>query len=61
MYDARFVRMWRLYLRGSAAAFRVGSMTLWQIQFTKGPSADLPMTRDYLYRERTADLVTSGA
>ena len=61
MYDARFVRMWRLYLSGSAAAFRVGSMTLWQIQFTKGPSADLPMTRDYLYRERTADLVTSGA
>jgi cyclopropane-fatty-acyl-phospholipid synthase len=60
MYDARFVRMWRLYLRGSAAAFRVGNMTLWQIQFTKGPSSVLPLTRDYLYRESTADLVPSA-
>jgi cyclopropane-fatty-acyl-phospholipid synthase len=55
-HDARFVRLWRLYLRGSAAAFRVGNMTLWQIQFTQGPPADLPLTRDYLYRSRTADL-----
>jgi cyclopropane-fatty-acyl-phospholipid synthase len=58
MYDARFVRMWRLYLRGSAAAFRVGNMTVWQIQFTKGPPVDLPLTRDYLYPDRTADLAT---
>ena len=56
MYDARFVRMWRLYLKGSAAAFRVGNLTLWQIQFTKGPNDDLPITRDYLYRDRTVDL-----
>jgi cyclopropane-fatty-acyl-phospholipid synthase len=33
-YDQRFVRMWRLYLRASAAAFRVGNVTVWQIQFT---------------------------
>jgi cyclopropane-fatty-acyl-phospholipid synthase len=50
MYDARFVRLWRLYLCGSAAAFRVGNLTLWQVQFTKGPAADLPRTRDYLYQ-----------
>ena len=59
MYDARFVRMWRLYLRASAAAFRVGSVTLWQIQFASGPPADLPLTREYLYQNRVADLMTS--
>jgi hypothetical protein len=41
--------MWRLYLAASAAAFRVGNVTLWQFQFTQGPP-DLPLTRDYLYR-----------
>jgi len=60
MYDARFVRMWRLYLRASAAAFRVGNMTVWQIQFTKGAPAGLPLTRDYLYRERTAADLMAG-
>jgi cyclopropane-fatty-acyl-phospholipid synthase len=47
-YGESFVRMWRLYLKGSAAAFRVGNLTVWQIQFTKGPNNDLPLTRDYL-------------
>jgi len=60
MTDARFVRMWRLYLAGAAAAFRVGNMTLWQIQFTKGPSDALPLTRDYLYRESTRDLLATA-
>ena len=53
-FSARVVRfrgMWRLYLKGSAAAFRVGTMTLWQIQFTKGAPAGLPLTREYLYRD----------
>jgi cyclopropane-fatty-acyl-phospholipid synthase len=59
MYDTRFVRMWRLYLRASAAAFRVGSVTFWQIQFTSGPPADLPLTREYLYQDRVADLTPS--
>jgi cyclopropane-fatty-acyl-phospholipid synthase len=48
-YGERFVRMWRLYLAGSAAAFRVGNLTLWQIQFTNGVNNGLPLTRDYLY------------
>jgi cyclopropane-fatty-acyl-phospholipid synthase len=60
MYDTRFVRMWRLYLRASAAAFRVGNMTVWQIQFTNGPPADLPLTRDYLYRDQTPTELTAG-
>jgi cyclopropane-fatty-acyl-phospholipid synthase len=48
-YGERFVRMWRLYLKASAAAFRVGNLTVWQIQFTRGRNDDLPLTRDYLY------------
>lgn len=31
MYDEAFTRMWRLYLQGSEAAFRWGSLQLWQI------------------------------
>jgi cyclopropane-fatty-acyl-phospholipid synthase len=52
-YGERFVRMWRLYLRSSAAAFRVGNLTVWQIQFTRGENNDLPLTRDYLSAART--------
>lgn len=44
-----FVRMWRFYLRASAAAFRSGNLTLWQIQFVKGAPGRLPLTREYLY------------
>jgi len=60
MYDARFVRMWRLYLKASAAAFRVGNLTLWQIQFTQGPPVNLPLTRDYLYRDQAANVATGS-
>lgn len=49
MYDERFVRMWRLYLRGSYAAFAFGNLDLSQILFTKGLSDEIPMTREYLY------------
>ncbi len=45
-----FVRMWRLYLRGSAAGFRTGNLDLHQFVFTKGLSNDLPLTREYLYQ-----------
>ena len=60
MYDARFVRMWRLYLQASAAAFRVGNVTLWQIQFTQGPPATLPLTRDYLYQASEIATASQG-
>lgn len=50
MFDARFVRMWRMYLNGSAAAFRWGDIRLYQILFTNGPNNSLPMTREHLYR-----------
>lgn len=30
-YDQRFIRMWSLYLRGCASAFRVGSVDIYQL------------------------------
>jgi cyclopropane-fatty-acyl-phospholipid synthase len=50
MFDQRLVRMWRMYLRGSAAAFRWGDLRLYQILFTNGLSNSLPWTREHLYR-----------
>jgi cyclopropane-fatty-acyl-phospholipid synthase len=50
MYDERFVRMWRLYLRGAYAGFAFGELDLAQVLWTKGLSAALPMTREYMYR-----------
>jgi cyclopropane-fatty-acyl-phospholipid synthase len=51
MYDERFVRMWRLYLRGSFAGFAYGELDLAQVLWTKGLSDAPPMTREYMYRE----------
>jgi cyclopropane-fatty-acyl-phospholipid synthase len=50
MYGEAFTRMWRLYLAGCVAGFRYGDHCVWQIQFTKGSSERIPLTRDYLYR-----------
>lgn len=49
-YDEQFIRMWRLYLRGSAASFRYGNFDLSQLVFTKGLKNDLPLTRAALYK-----------
>lgn len=49
MYDERFVRVWRLYLAGSIAAFASGQLQLFQIVFNRGSNDPLAMTRDYLY------------
>lgn len=50
MYGEEFVRMWRLYLRGSFAGFQWGNLDLHQILFSKGLTDDVPLTRDYMYR-----------
>jgi cyclopropane-fatty-acyl-phospholipid synthase len=50
MYDQRLVRTWRFYLNGSAAAFRWGTIRLYQILFTNGLNNSLPMTREHIYR-----------
>jgi cyclopropane-fatty-acyl-phospholipid synthase len=47
--DESFVRMWRLYLTGSVAAFETGVMQLFQVVFTKQENNAIPLTRDHLY------------
>ena len=49
MFDESFVRMWRMFLTGSAAGFRYGRTRLFQITFTNGLNNHLPLTREYLY------------
>jgi cyclopropane-fatty-acyl-phospholipid synthase len=49
MFDERFVRMWRLYLNGSIAAFRTGEMQLFQVVFAHGPNNQIPWTRADIY------------
>jgi len=49
MFDAEFVRTWRLYLAGSMAAFRTGGMQLFQVSFNRAGCNQIPWTRQYLY------------
>lgn len=49
MFDDKFVRMWRLYLAGSIAAFETGTLQLFQVVFTPRQNHDIPWTRAYLY------------
>lgn len=49
LYDEHFTRAWRLYLAGSVAAFRAGSLQLFQVVFTHGDNNDLPQSRQDLY------------
>ena len=49
MFDAKFERMWRLYLAGSIAGFTTGSLQLFQVLFATKDNNNVPWTRDYLY------------
>jgi len=49
IYDEHFTRAWRLYLAGSIAAFRAGSLQLFQVVFTHGGNNQLPQNRRDLY------------
>jgi cyclopropane-fatty-acyl-phospholipid synthase len=51
MFDERFVRMWRLYLAGSEAAFTTGELQLFQVLFAPGASNCIPWTREDIYRD----------
>ncbi len=52
MYDAQFERAWRLYLAGSIAGFRAGTLQLFQVTFSGAKCGNVPWTRADLYRER---------
>jgi cyclopropane-fatty-acyl-phospholipid synthase len=45
------VRAWRLYLAGSIAGFRAGTMQLFQVLFSRGTNNDLPWSRAHMYCE----------
>jgi cyclopropane-fatty-acyl-phospholipid synthase len=48
-FGSTFARMWRLYLAGSIAAFRTGSMQLFQVAFAGSRCQSQPWTRARLY------------
>jgi cyclopropane-fatty-acyl-phospholipid synthase len=49
MFDRRFVRMWRLYLTGSMAAFLAGELQLFQVVFARPQVNSVPWTRAGVY------------
>src|SRR5262249_27394876 len=51
-FGPRFARMWRLYLAGSIAAFRVGGLQLFQIVFA-GNKCSPPWTWSNIYAAET--------
>ncbi|MGP1357223.1 class I SAM-dependent methyltransferase [Roseicyclus sp.] len=56
LYDARFCRMWRYYLKACELTFRHNRQCVFQVQLARRQDA-VPLTRDYLYpRERQAHL-----
>jgi len=50
MYDEHFIRMWSLYLKGCASAFRIGGIDIYQCLLTKGIDNNRPMTAEYMYK-----------
>jgi len=52
MYDPWFQRAWRLYLAGSIAAFRTGTLQLFQISFAGAKSRLTSWTRAPLYTDQ---------
>jgi cyclopropane-fatty-acyl-phospholipid synthase len=50
MFDEQFLRMWRLYLIGSQAAFTAGELQLFQVVFAPGRNNDIPWTRADVYQ-----------
>jgi cyclopropane-fatty-acyl-phospholipid synthase len=53
MFDQAFARAWRLYLAGSTASFRAGSLQLFQVTFARGCDNEVPWTRTHLYPTST--------
>jgi cyclopropane-fatty-acyl-phospholipid synthase len=49
LYDEHFTRAWRMYLSGSLAAFRAGSLQLFQVVFSHGDNNAIPQSRRDLY------------
>ena len=50
-FGKRFVRMWELYLKGSAASFRASGLDIHQFLFSKGLNNQIPITFDHVYSQ----------
>lgn len=57
MFDEKFIRTWRLYLSASVAAFRSGSLQLFQVVFSNGSNNDIPWTRAGLYQNEATQSI----
>jgi cyclopropane-fatty-acyl-phospholipid synthase len=55
MFDEPFVRGWRLYLGGCAAAFLSSSLQLFQILFASPVNNSIPLTRGYMHANETSE------
>jgi cyclopropane-fatty-acyl-phospholipid synthase len=55
MFGEEFVRLWRLYLAGSEAGFRAGTLQLFQVLFAGPKCEHTPWTRAYLYDQKTTE------
>jgi len=55
MFDPEFVRAWRLYLAGSIAGFRVGTLQLFQVLFARNACGQIPWTRSHLYKQERVE------
>jgi cyclopropane-fatty-acyl-phospholipid synthase len=51
MFDPEFVRAWRLYLAGSIASFRAGTLQLFQVVFAGSQCHSIPWTRAHVYSD----------
>ena len=49
-FDERFVRMWRLYLRGFFSSFREATLEVYQILVSRGKPRNLSLTREDIYK-----------
>ncbi len=54
LYDDRFCRMWRYYLKVSELAFRLSGQVVFQVQLSRRQDA-VPLTREYLYHDNDQD------
>lgn len=51
MFDTQFIRAWRLYLAGSAAAFSSANLQLFQVVFSRAFNNHIPRTRRHIYTD----------
>jgi cyclopropane-fatty-acyl-phospholipid synthase len=55
LFGPAFVRAWRLYLAGSIAGFRTGTLQLFQVLFARAACPQIPWTREHLYQEQPSE------